>query len=144
MRGGRQNPSNARLTYRWSRLTEDVQPTKLEYAEDVDILDGAIIEAWGRLARLGACVENESGLKIEASKSFGQPEVKVHPTTPEDIEAKGFKFLCHDCNRKIPFSTSAKDAQQRDSHWPSANGMAKEDSTATASSIDDRRQMRAR
>ncbi len=72
---------------------------KLEYADDVALLDGNAETAQERLSLLNPAANSEGGLNIAAHKSFLQHVKKmqrVTRTTEEDVEKMDFKSQCPD------------------------------------------------
>ncbi len=91
----RQSPPNAQLARRKGPPYRMCSTWKLEYAEDVGVLDDTSTEASKRLTRLYTAAENERGLKATVLKSFGQHVLKakmLSTTIEEVVEAMDFKF----------------------------------------------------
>ncbi len=90
-------------------ITSTLRIDKLEYADDVALLDGNAEVAQERLSLLNPAANSEGVLNIAAHKSFVQHVQKVQRvtrTTEEDVEKMDFKSQCPDCERKFPYESS--------------------------------------
>ena len=100
----RHNTSNAGVS-----LTPSIRLNKLEYADDVGLMDENATDASERLSKLSDGANSEGGLIIAIQKSFAQHIQKaqrVSRTTEEDVDTMDFKFKCDNCDRKFPYPSS--------------------------------------
>ncbi len=74
---------------------------KIEYADDVGLLDETAAKASEGLSAMSSGAEKEAQLIIATQKRFGQPQNSGF-TTEADIEAMDFNFLRPGCDRRFP------------------------------------------
>ncbi len=90
-------------------LPNGIRLSKLEYADDISMVDQTAEEASSRITPLYQVAESKSGLVISVKNSYGQHVLKTNGigrTTEEYIEAMNFKFICDDCSRSFPYRSS--------------------------------------